>query len=412
MGFRQPLGVEIDQDEARTFPGEAQGAGPADAEPGAGYEGGAAVKAAWGVGGVCHVRKVRGMAALRAMRTRDLVAGRIITASVQARAPAPGETRCMIAIDNGFEEAVGLVADCEESARRLCSATGYAVRHRGPVPAGALALLGLPPQTQAHEVLVAHTDAVRGGIRLVALAGDPAPPMRDGGQAWDTGGIFDVNMRALTGIDELHGAFGRAGFISPAPVVDWDFGPLAVREVVEKDADGLCIALMERVHPPLTGYETIGGPSSWVFNSTQVVADFDAARAFFVDGLGWMPVQETHGPAGQGDGANCMGFPLGLAAQIDMRIGIYHPRGRMEGSVEIIAFGCGGRDFSAAAPPGRGWASLRLPVSDLDAMAARLGAAGCALGELVEFEWAPHGTVRAVCATTTWGARFELLERI
>lgn len=317
----------------------------------------------------------------------------------------------MIAIDNGFEEAVGLVADCDASARRLCVATGYAVRHRGPAPAGALALLGLPSKTHAREVLLAHPDAVRGAIRLISLAGDPAPPMRDGGQAWDTGGIFDVNMRALEGIEALHAAFTGAGFVSPAPVVAWDFGPLAVREVVERDADGLCIALMERVHPPLAGYEGIGGPASWVFNSTQVVADFDAARAFFVDGLGWTPVQEVSDRAGHGDGANCMGFPRGLAAQIDMRIGIYHPQGRMEGSVEIIAFACGGYDFSDSAPPGRGWAALRLPVGDLDAMARRLGAAECVLSEVVEFDWAPHGPVRAMCAKTLWGARFEFLER-
>lgn len=318
----------------------------------------------------------------------------------------------MIAIDNGFEEAVGLVADCEDSARRLCAATGYVVRHLGPVPAGALTMLGLEPDTQGREVLLGHPDALRGGIRLVSLPGILAPPMRDGGQAWDTGGIFDVNMRALQGIDGLHAAFNAAGFLSPSPIVDWDFGSLAVREVVEKDADGLCIALMERVHPPLAGYEGIGGTASWVFNSTQVVPDFDAARAFFVEGLGWTPVQETNGPVAQGDGDNCMGFPPKLAAQIDMRIGIYHPKGRMEGSIEIIAFGCGGRDYSHGAPPGRGWASLRLPVSDLEGIAARLGAAGCTMGTVVEFDWAPHGTVRGVCATTAWGARFELLERI
>lgn len=316
----------------------------------------------------------------------------------------------MIAIDNGFEEAVGLVADCDASAARLSAATGYTTVHRGRAPAGALALLGL--EGGAEEALLAHPDAGRGAIRLIAPDGPARPPMRDGGQAWDTGGIFDVNMRALRDIDALHAAFGAAGFVAPSPVVDWDFGPLAVREVVEKDADGLCIALMERVHPPLTGYEGISGPASWVFNSTQVVADFDAARAVFVEGLGWKPVQETQGPAGQGDGANCMGFPVGLAAGIDMRIGIYHPQGCMEGSVEIIAFGCAGRDFSRAAPPGRGWASLRLPVSDLDAMAARLAGAGCAVSEVAAFDWAPHGAVRAVCALTPWGARFELLQRV
>ncbi|EIZ80509.1 hypothetical protein WSK_0788 [Novosphingobium sp. Rr 2-17] len=44
--------------------------------------------------------------------------------------------------------------------------------------------------------------------------------MRDGRQAWDTGGIFDINIRALQDIDPLHGAFGAAGLVSPAPVID------------------------------------------------------------------------------------------------------------------------------------------------------------------------------------------------
>jgi len=328
-------------------------------------------------------------------------------ASVRRRATLPA----MIALDNGFEEAVGLVADCGDSAARLCAATGYEVGHRGPVPPGALALLGVDPGVGGEEILLRHPDARRGAIRLVALDLPRRPAMRGGAQAWDTGGIFDINMRALQDIDALHAAFEQARFVAPAPVVDWDFGPLAVREVVEKDADGLCIALMERVHPPLTGYEGISGPASWVFNSTQVVADFDAARRVFVDHLGWRAVQETEGFAGQqGSGLNCMGLPPGIAPSTAMRIGIYHPAGRMEGSVEIIAFGCGGLDFSAAAPPGLGWASLRLPVSDLADFAARMRQAGCTLGEEAAFDWAPHGRVRGVCAVTPWGARFEALQ--
>ncbi|MBH0113332.1 hypothetical protein I5E68_10275 [Novosphingobium sp. YJ-S2-02] len=280
------------------------------------------------------------------------------------------------------------------------------------MPAGAAGLLGLAAKTCGHEVLIAHPDATRGAIRLISLEGDYQPLVRDGAQAWDTGGIFDINIRALEDLDALHAAFSRAGFASPAPVTDWDFGALAVREVVERDADGLCIAAMQRVHPPLTGYEDMSGATSWVFNSTQIVADFDAARALFVEGLGWQAVQETDGFAATGDGANCMGFPPRIALEVPMRIGIYHPAGRMEGSVEIIAFGCGGRDFSASRPPARGWAALRFVVRDLDGFAKRLAGAGCALGEEVRFDWAPHGQVRGISAVTPWGARFEALQRV
>lgn len=314
--------------------------------------------------------------------------------------------------DNGFQEVVGLVVDATLSAARLCAATGYVQRHAGPVPAGALALLGVSGRT-GTEVVIGHPQEDRGAIRLIALDGDPGGVMRDGAQAWDTGGIFDINMRALPSIEALHRNLTVQGFAGASPITDWDFGPLAVREVVSRDGDGLCIALMERVRPPLTGYEGLSGPASWVFNSTQVVRDFDAARRLFVDGFGWQVVQETEGTAAlTPDGDNCMGLPPGLAADISMRIGIYHPLGRMEGSVEVIAFGCRGHDFAAAAPPDRGWASLRFAVSDLAGFIGAAERGGCRALAPVEVEWAPYGHARAAAAITPWGARLEAFELV
>lgn len=305
------------------------------------------------------------------------------------------------ALDNGFSEAVAIVADAAASAGRIAVATGFVCRYAGPVQPAALALLGLPPGRSGEQVLLGHPDMDRGAIRLIQLDGPPAPRLRDGAQAWDSGGLFDVNLRALPSIEDLHARFSANGFLARAPITDWDFGPLAVREVVEDDADGLCIALMERTHPPLTGYEGISGPASWVFNSTQVVPDFDAARRFYVETLGWHPVQETDGVAGHDGGANCMGLPPGIAESLPMRIGMYQAQGRMAGSVEIIEFGTRTLDFSHRAPPMRGWAALRFPVSDLDAVLARVPAT---IGP-VECE----GRRRAA-VVTAWGARLEFHE--
>jgi catechol 2,3-dioxygenase-like lactoylglutathione lyase family enzyme len=316
----------------------------------------------------------------------------------------------MIARDNGFQEVVGIVADVEESARRLCGALGFAERHRGVVPAEAMALLQPGSAATAREVLIGHPESHRGNIRLVEFAGAPGGRMRDGAQAWDPGGLFDINIRALTGIEELHHVFGLAGFLSPAPITDWDFGTLSVREVVENNADGLAIALMERVSPPLTGYESVTGPASWVFNSTQIVPDFATARAFYVGALGWKIVQESD--LVHENGRNCMGLPLGLAPGIKAKVGIYQAQGRMEGSVEIIAFDFAGIDFSAAAPPDRGWAALRFPVSDAAAFVAQAENGGCDVTAIAEFDWAPHGKVRAGSVRTPWGARLEAMELI
>lgn len=314
----------------------------------------------------------------------------------------------MISLDNGFQEAVAIVADDGKSAARLCAALGYVRLYHGSMPPAALSLLGLDSGRRATDTLIGHPDSARGHIRLVAVEGRAAPVMRGGGRAWDSGGIFDINLRALgRSVDGVHEGLNRAGFVAHAPATTWDFGPLAVREVIASDADGLCVAIMKRLHPPLLGYDGIGGPVSWVFNSTQIVPDFDAARALYVEALGWLAVQETRGPAAQASGENCMGLPRGLAPGIGMQIGIYHPHGRMEGSVEIIGFDCGGRDFSAATPPGRGWAALRFAVSDVDSYSRDMAEAGCAVSSAVAFDWAPYGVARAVAAVTPWGARLE-----
>jgi catechol 2,3-dioxygenase-like lactoylglutathione lyase family enzyme len=314
----------------------------------------------------------------------------------------------MISLDNGFQEAVAIVADVQASSARLQGALHFAVAHTGKVPMGALELLGFPGR-EGHEMLLVHPDSERGAIRLITLEGEVPPRTRDGAQPWDPGGIFDINIRALQDIEELHRALSLNGFASPAPITDWDFGPLSVREVVEADSDGVVIALMERVAPPLQGYEAIGGPASWVFNSTQIVPDFASARSFYLDVLGWKVVQESK--LSHPDGRNCMGLPLGLAPGIGADVGIYHPHGRMEGSVEIIAFDFAGIDFSRATT-GRGWAALRFMVSDLAGMLDRAAGDGCEVTRAVELDWAPHGRFKAGSIRTHWGARLEMLEQV
>lgn len=314
----------------------------------------------------------------------------------------------MISLDNGFQEAVAIVADADATALRLQGALRFIESHRGAAPEAALSLLGFAGRTGV-EVLLAHPDSERGAIRLIALDGEAPARMRDGAQAWDPGGIFDINIRALEGIEPLHRALSLGGFSSPAPITDWDFGPLSVREVVESDADAVVIALMERVHPPLQGYEGIGGPASWVFNSTQIVPDFAEAQRFYRETLGWQVVQESR--LDHPDGRNCMGLPLGLAPGIEGQVGIYHPNGQMEGSVEIIAFDFRGIDFSGVAP-GRGWASLRFMVSDLAGLLGRASRSGCTVSEELQFDWQPHGRCIAASIRTPWGAHLELLQRL
>lgn len=307
--------------------------------------------------------------------------------------------------DNGFQEALAIVRDAEASARRHCEVFGYSRLWEGAADPLVLAQLGLPGD-RGREVLIGDPSQARGVLRFLQLDGRDEGLMRDGAQPWDTGGIYDVNVRSLGPLEALNQAMQKAGHVAFGPLTAWDFGPLSVKEVVLRDSDGLAFALMERVAPPLAGYEHVAGHASYVFNSTQLVADFDAARRFYVDGLGWGTVIETE-MVHENGGLNCLGLPLDVARNVKMRIGIYQQNGLNEGSVELVSLACEGMDFSRSRPPLRGWASLRFPVSDPGAVLARAAAAGCAVAAVRTVRVEPYGAVEMGAATTPWGARLE-----
>jgi catechol 2,3-dioxygenase-like lactoylglutathione lyase family enzyme len=306
--------------------------------------------------------------------------------------------------DDGFHEAVAIVLDVEASAARLCQAFGFEAIWRGEASPGALELMEIDLQTGWQEALIGDPAQGRGFIRLFGCPDRPSGVMRDGAQVWDTGGVFDVNVRALTSIETLHGAMTRAGFAAFAPITAYNFSGLEVKEVVEHDADGLAIALIEQLVPPLEGFDAVRGPASFAFNASIVVPSLAEARTF-VDVLGWKPVFETSWS--HANGLNCIGLPLDVARTRRLNVGVYQALGRNIGSVEFIALDGEARDFSTAAPPDRGWAALRFPVADVVDFIDRAAFGGCRTLNPRRIAIAPYGHVEAAVAITPWGARLE-----
>lgn len=312
----------------------------------------------------------------------------------------------MKARDDGFDEATAIVHDLDGSVARFRRIFGFRLIWQGDADPAALSLMGLDPATPAREALIGDPAQGRGNIRFFELTGQRNGVMRDGAQPWDTGGLFDINVRALRPIEPIHEQMTREGFCAFGPLTGWDFGPMSVKEAVTRDCDGLAIAVIERTAPPLEGFGHVAGPVSYVFNSTQTVPDFDAARSFYVDALGWSVVQETDFVHESGD--NCMGLPVDVARVRPIRVGIYQANGRNEGSVELLHYTAETRDFSQVAqPPRRGWAALRFPLSDLDAFLDRAARGGCTIVPPRRIRLDPYGEATAAAAITPWGVRLE-----
>lgn len=312
------------------------------------------------------------------------------------------------ALDNGYDELSAIVADVEATAERLCHVMGFAVEHRGAADAGLLALHALDSTIVWQEVIIGQPQCDRGRIRLWQSPDETVPVRRMGAQAWDVGGLFDVSLRSLGPIDDLLANFCRNGFSAMAPVADFNMGGLDVREALVRDGDSLCFAMAERVSPPLQGWDHVQGPVSNPFNSVITVEDLDEAKRFFVDGLGWTALVNT--ALVHEGGRNVMGLPLDIARDKEVALAIVQQQGRMEGSIELIAYPCEGHDFRSDEPHWRGLASLSFPVSDLDAMLARAASSGGRITAPCRVDRGPYGSGRGAAVITPWAARLIFFE--
>jgi catechol 2,3-dioxygenase-like lactoylglutathione lyase family enzyme len=310
----------------------------------------------------------------------------------------------------GFQEVVFSVSDLEAATAFYQEAAGWRVIHRGRAGAEQARFWGLAAEQTVDEVLLGNPGVASGFLRLVSFTGAGGGEIRPAAQPWDTGGIFDVNVRVLD-IHTKVAQLKRLGWQFYSDPVRFEFGPFVVWEVLARGPDGIVVAMIERVEPPLEGWPNLRQMSR-IFNSTQVVRDFERSREFFESTLGFKVYLEHEGASPE-PGPNVFGLPHNLAAEVARHIVILSPDGGNEGSVELISFeGLPGADFSArAAPPNLGILALRFPVSDLGALQRRLASrdvAPAAGPQTVEVE--PYGPVEMMAVRAPEGAWLEFYE--
>ncbi|MFK7955284.1 MAG: VOC family protein [Lysobacterales bacterium] len=265
----------------------------------------------------------------------------------------------------GYQEVVFSVSSIADYQSFLTEVAGWEVLSDRPVTGAQLKLWQLPAHATARQLVMGNPGTERGFIRLVQFSGVEQEQIRSNAQSWDTGGWFDVNARVLD-MDLKFDQFQSRGWQAGSDPVEFVFGPFTVQEWLARGPDGIVMALIERVQPPLEGWPKLKQISR-VFNATQIVPDIDQARVFYQDKLGFQSYLEHNGASAKA-GPNVLGMPYNLATEVTRIVSIVSPNGTNEGSVELLQFdGLSGADWSArAVPPNLGILMLRFPVTSMD----------------------------------------------
>ena len=310
----------------------------------------------------------------------------------------------------GFQEVVFSLYDIDGFARTMQDIGGYNICANGRLDRLELANWGLSPEANCREIVMHNPGDEIGLLRLLQFEGVQQKVIRSSGQIWDTGGIFDVNIRVKDMANAFKG-FQRYGWHAHADPTYFEFGKFKVEEVLLKGPGEVVIALIQRHAPPLEGFPNMGA-FSHIFNSTQIVSDMHTALSFYQKVLGFQIYME-HTGASPEPGANVLGLPYNLADKIQRHVFIVHPQKMNWGSIELLQFEeLSGNNHSARAiPPNVGIMTLRFPVHDIHHFYESIVQKGAkVVTPIHRIKMAPYGTVNKFALVTPNGAWLEFIE--
>lgn len=312
---------------------------------------------------------------------------------------------------DGFQEVIFSVYDLTAATHFYQKVVGFEIIQQGKAVAKQSTFWQLPPKTKIEEVILGNKGDQTGYIRLVKFHHIEQEQIRSSSHSWDTGGIFDINMRSKD-LNAIFKEFQQAGWNGISAPIRYQFGPFDVSEVLMKGPDGIVIAMMERHAPPLEGFPNLK-KLSHVFNSTHVSKDIEVTLDFFTNKLGWeiyMHAKST----GRNAVANVLGFPYNINPSIELPVYIVHPTGSNLGSLEFIQVnGLTGKDFSdKGIPPNLGILMYRFPVSDADKYAKILENRGVKIHlPIQQLSIAPYGKIKIFAIQSPDGIWMEFMEK-
>lgn len=309
----------------------------------------------------------------------------------------------------GFSEVVVSISHFGKIST-LTAAGGWELLHAGPGAPELARVWGLRPEASIDEQLLHVPSMPYGYLRFTRISSVAQQPIRPlDARPWETGGLWLIYTRSADDA-ALSQAMSEGGWPTVRGVHGFDFGELAVNEVHQHGPDGMLLSIIEQLKPPLP----LPAPKlTHAFNAAIIVRDFNRARTFFVDQLGFKPWMEVVWN-GDNPGLTLLAELSAFQGVKTIKTVIVHPQGENLGSVELIGWDGAqpGRDFAERArPPNLGSMALRFGVTDLAAHLARLRSHGIEPARPVtELTLEPYGRVRLAPIVSPDGVWLEFFQ--
>ncbi len=311
----------------------------------------------------------------------------------------------------GFQEVIFSVSNLDKAVTFYKELFGWNIVYKGNGTNDLKKLWHLNTSVNIKEALLVNPEDNLGVLRLVSFKNVEQEQIRSGTQIWDSGGIFDINVR-VKDINSMYKKLQKEGWNGYTDPKRFTFGKFDVSEVLVKGPDGITIAMMQRFNPPLEGFEF--KKVSRIFNSTTICRDYKTTLDFFINKLGFKLYYETEG-TDRSHGSNVIGVPPNINGDITVPVCIIHPNGENDGSLELLeTIELKGKDCSALAkPPNLGILMYRFPVRNADAYASELIKKGVILNSKVHtLTIEPYGQVKIFSVLSPDGVWIEFIQLI
>jgi predicted enzyme related to lactoylglutathione lyase len=349
------------------------------------------------------------------------VSRRAFTTLAAALPFAPAFAQAPLIRQSGIQEVVISVFDFDHLAIPFADTGDFERVALPDAPREQWASWRVPPACTRIEQMLLRAKgsaAGQGSMKLVKFHGVDQKVMRSSQRSWDTGCIFDVDVRSR-GTAAAYKRLQQLGWTALGEPVEYTEATFHVIQSVAVGPNGFMLAIIQSL-----GTAPSDSPPfkvmSPIFNSTQMVADLDKALAFYTGVLGFKTRVRFDINHQAEPGADVLGLPLPQAETADRKLAMLRTDEAVSAdsaataAVELIEnASMKGRDFSNdCTAPNVGILSLRIPVKDARTYAGEIEARGAVLfSKPIELDVAPYGRVTLFGIQSPEGALMEFYSR-